>query len=52
MALVTSKQVQESYYELLSSNKIGHQRLKALASGDKPTEKELHIIREVLSEND
>lgn len=51
MVLAISRQVQENYYKLLSSNKIEHERLKALASGDKPTEKERQIIKEVVADN-
>jgi hypothetical protein len=43
-----SSLVQENYYKLQESGKVGHQRLKAIASGDKPTDKERQIISQVL----
>lgn len=40
--------IQENYYKLQESGKIGQQRLKALASGDRTTSKERQIISQVL----
>ncbi len=40
--------IKENYYKLQESGKIGQQRLKALASGDRTTSKERQIISQVL----
>jgi hypothetical protein len=40
--------VRQRYFDLMNSGKIGHQRLKDLSFGQKPTEKELQVIKQVL----
>lgn len=40
--------VRQKYFELMSSGKIGHQRLKELSFGQKPTAKERQLISQTL----
>lgn len=40
--------IQENYYKLQESGKIGHQRLKKLASGERASQQERQIIAQVL----
>lgn len=40
--------IQENYYKLQENGKIGHQRLKKLASGERASQQERQIISQVL----
>jgi hypothetical protein len=40
--------IQENYYKLQENGKIGHQRLKKLASGERASQQERQIIGQVL----
>lgn len=40
--------VRQRYFDLMNSGKLGHQRLKELSFGQKPTAKEKQLIAEVL----
>lgn len=40
--------IRERYFELMNSGKLGHQRLKELSFGQKPTPKELQAISQAL----
>lgn len=40
--------VRQNYFSIMNSGKIGHQRLKDLSFGQKPTIKEKQILAEVL----
>lgn len=40
--------VRQNYFSIMNSGKIGHQRLKDLSFGQKPTVKEKQILAEVL----
>ncbi|MEG3879318.1 hypothetical protein QT972_18355 [Microcoleus sp. herbarium7] len=40
--------IRQKYFELMNSGKIGHQRLKELSFGQKPTIKERQLISQIL----
>jgi hypothetical protein len=40
--------VRERYFDLMNSGKLGHQRLKELSFGQKPSQKELQAISQAL----
>lgn len=40
--------IRQKYFELMNSGKIGHQRLKELSFGQKPTTKERQLISQIL----
>lgn len=40
--------VRQRYFDLMNSGKLGHQRLKELSFGQKPTSKERQVIAQVL----
>ncbi|MEG3879305.1 hypothetical protein QT972_18290 [Microcoleus sp. herbarium7] len=40
--------IRQKYFELMNSGKLGHQRLKELSFGQKPTIKERQLISQIL----
>src|SRR4028119_1368102 len=41
--------IRQRYFDLMNSGQLGHQRLKELSFGQKPSSKELKIISQVLA---
>lgn len=40
--------IRQRYFDLMNSGKLGHQRLKELSFGQKPSSKELQVISQAL----
>jgi hypothetical protein len=41
--------IRQRYFDLMNSGQLGHQRLKELSFGQKPSSKELKIISQILA---